>query len=424
MARTTLATALALTLVATGGTIVTWSASASPGPATDRLAPLHAAGPNAIDGRYIVVLKQPAKSAAQTSTARALTAPKATAQEAGGTVRREYTGTLQGFSADLPPAALDEIRRDPAVAYVQPVRIHRQEAPAASQPATKATQKRAPWHLDRIDQRKLPLDTSYTPKGDAAGVPVYVLDSGIRASHKEFGGRASGVYSAIKDGKGTKDCANHGTFVASHIAGKTYGVAKKAKVRAVRILGCDNSATTEEIIDGMNWTARHAPKSSVVNMSIQSADGFADQAMDDAAKAMINKGLILVFISGNFGKGDCQNSPKDPRAVTMGATTKKDARNTGSNPSSYGSCLTAFAPGAGVSGAGKDSDTHVLTGWNGTSFAAPLATGTIAIALRDNPKLTMAQAKKLIVSAATPGRLTNIGKGSPNRLLYAGNAKR
>lgn len=421
MARTTLAAPLALALIATGSTVLGGAASATPGQA-DRLAPLHAAGPEAVPGRYIVVLKQPADGA-RASAAKALVEPVATAQEAGGTVRRSYTSTLRGFSADLPATALAEVRRDPAVAYVQPVRVHRQE-PVAPSRSVPPTQRRAPWHLDRIDQRKLPLSTTYTPKGDASGVPVYVLDSGIRASHKEFEGRASGVYSAIKDRNGTRDCAGHGTFVASHIAGKTYGVAKKARVRAVRILGCDNSATTEEILDGMNWTAKHAPASSVVNMSIQSADGITDRAMDDAAKAMINKGLIMVFIAGNFGKGDCKNSPKDPRAITMGATTKKDARNTGFNPSSYGPCLTAFAPGADVAGAGKDSDTQVVRGWNGTSFAAPLAAGTIAIAQRTRPNLTMAEAKKLIVSTATQGQLKEIGKGSPNRLLYVAGAGR
>ncbi|MFE6775771.1 S8 family peptidase [Streptomyces sp. NPDC057702] len=421
MARSTLAASLALALVATGGTVLAWPASAAPAP-PDRLAPLQAAGTDAVEGRYIVVLR-PSAGDARTPAARTLAGPATTAREAGGTVRHSYTATFRGFSADLPATALDRVRQDPSVAYVQPVRVHRQEStpPARSAPAI---QRSAPWHLDRIDQRELPLNTTYAATGDASGVPVYVLDSGIRASHKEFEGRASGVYSAIKDGNGTADCAGHGTFVASHIAGRTYGVAKKATIRAVRILGCDNSATTEEILDGMNWTTKNAPASSVVNMSIQSADGVTDRAMDDAAKAMIDKGLIVVFIAGNFGKGDCQNSPKDPRAITMGATTRKDARNTGANPSSYGSCLTAFAPGAGVSGAGQGSDTEVLKGWNGTSFAAPLAAGTVAVARRDNPHLTMAEAKRLIASTATQGQLTGIGKGSPNRLLYVGDAKR
>ncbi|MFT2016373.1 S8 family peptidase [Streptomyces sp. 796.1] len=421
MARSTLVVPLTVALVATGGAVFTPSASAG-SPARGPLAPVYAAGADAVDGRYVVVLKEPAASARTESTAQALAGATATAAEAGGTVRHSYTAALRGFSADLPAAALQQVRRDPSVAYVQPVRVHRQES--ARLRAVPQPQQRAPWHLDRIDQRKLPLNSTYAPAGDASGVPVYVLDSGIRAGHREFEGRASGVYSAIKDGNGTTDCAGHGTFVASHIAGKTYGVAKKARVRAVRILGCDNSATTEQILDGMNWTAKNAPASSVVNMSIQSADGVADRAMDDAAKAMINKGLLLVFIAGNFGKGDCQNSPKDPRGITMGATTRKDARNTGANPSSYGSCLTAFAPGADVTGAGHASDTAVVRGWNGTSFAAPLAAGTLAIAVHDNPKLTMAEAKKLIVSTATQGQLKNIGKGSPNRLLYVAAAGR
>ncbi|MEU3283809.1 S8 family serine peptidase [Streptomyces longwoodensis] len=402
-----LATALA------AGVISPAVASAAPPPAPLLSSPQA----NEVPGRYIVALKRPDQGGPSLA-ADALAEPLAVARDRGGKVRRHYTTALRGFSADLPAAAVDALRHDPRVAYLQTVRVHHQAGGATE--AAGAAQDNAPWHLDRIDQRNLPLNRVYDPPNDASGVNVYVLDSGVRATHTEFEGRAKGVYTSINDGNGTKDCANHGTFVSSHIAGKTYGVAKKANILAVRILNCNNSATTEQIVDGMDWTAKNATKPSVVNMSIESDKGVADRAMDDAAKGMIDSGLLLVLITGNFNKGDCQNSPKDPRAIIMGASTRTDSRNTGTNASSYGSCTTAFAPGADVTGAGKDSDTHTLTGWYGTSFAAPLATGTVALALKSNPGLTMAQAKDLIVADSTKNVLSNIGTGSPNRLLHVG----
>ncbi|TCO62166.1 S8 family peptidase [Actinocrispum wychmicini] len=403
-------TALALVL----GMAAALPAAAQPG---DTAAPLLAAGsPHVVPGRYLVVLKRPDQGLSPSATPDALTRTRSTASANGGSVRRDFTAALRGFSADLPPAALDALRRDPAVAYVEADQIHQQPVRASSQLA----QANPPWHLDRIDQHTLPLDQSYNPPNDAAGVNVYVLDSGVRATHTEFEGRATGVFTAINDGNGTNDCADHGTFVSSHIAGRTFGAAKKAAIKMVRILHCDNTASTEEIVAGMNWAAANVPAHSVVNMSIESGGGLSDQALDDAAAAMIDHGLLLVLITGNFDKGDCMNSPKDPRAITMAATTIGDSRNTGPFPSSYGPCVTAFAPGADVTGAGKDSDTTVLTGFYGTSFAAPLATATVAMALKNNPTLTLAQAKDLIVSTATTNVLTNIGAGSPNRLLFAG----
>ncbi|ANZ40348.1 hypothetical protein BBK82_34300 [Lentzea guizhouensis] len=350
--------------------------------------------------RYVVVLEDPAALAR-------------TASLHSGVVHRRFEA-LGAFSADLTPAGAARLRRDPAVALVQENRVHRTEiAPAAGSLAE-------PWHTDRLDQRTLPLNGTFTPSGTGAGVDVYVVDSGVRTTHAEFEGRARSVYNAVDDGNGDTDCAGHGTFVASHVAGKTHGVAKKANIKAVRVLRCDNSGTTEDMADGMNWTALNAPAGSVVNVSLQSSGGHPDAVLDAAAKKLVDNGMLVVLIAGNFGRGDCLNSPKDSRAITMGATTRTDTRNTGTNASSYGSCVTAFAPGADVTGAGGWSDTAVQTGWYGTSFAAPLAAGAVAIAKAADPGLTMARAKQLVVDASTKDVLTNVGAGSPNRLLHLG----
>ncbi|MEU7481545.1 S8 family peptidase [Lentzea sp. NPDC042327] len=336
-----------------------------------------------------------------------------TATVLGGVVHRRFDA-LGAFSADLTPADVDRLRQDPAVALVQENRVHRVETAPAAAPAA------VPWHTDRVDQRGLPLDGTFAPGGTGAGVDVYVVDSGVRTTHAEFEGRAESAYNAVADGNGDTDCAGHGTFVASHVAGRTYGVAKKANIKAVRVLGCDNSGTTEDMADGMNWTALNAPRGSVVNVSLQSSHGNTDTVLDAAAGKLVDNGMLVVLIAGNFARGDCRNSPKDPRAITMGATTRTDSRNTGTNASSYGSCVTAFAPGADVTGAGSSGDTAVLSGWYGTSFAAPLAAGAVAIAKEADPDLTLEQAVRLVVDRSTKGVLTDVGTGSPNRLLYAG----
>ncbi|MGP3984191.1 S8 family peptidase [Streptomyces sp. KR80] len=391
----------------------------APGNAAEphEMAPLYSAAPDEVEGRYLVVLK---------SGGSAMKKAMSSVKTAGGTIRHTYRTALHGFSADLPDSAVAKLRRNPNVAYVQTVRTHQYGSGAGT--ANRATgadagaQSEVPFHLDRIDQRNLPLDNKFTAPGDGKGVNVYVVDSGIRSTHKEFEGRVVDGFSSIDDDKGTEDCQGHGTFVASQIGGKTFGVAKKAKLHAVRVLNCKNSGTTEQIVAGMDWVAKNFKKPAVANLSLESfgndLPGEPEPAMDQAAKGMIDAGLPTVTITGNFGRGDCQNSPKDPRAITMAASTKDDERNAGLNASSYGPCVTAFAPGADITAAGISSDTAVQKGFFGTSFAAPLATGAVALELQKNPNLTMAQAKDRIIANSTKGVLKEIGKGSPNRLLF------
>jgi len=384
---------------------------------------LPAASATAVAGQYVVVLKARPEHL-NAATARQRVRQQAVA--AGGTILFEYRRALNGFAAELSVDAMEALRRNPEVAYIQPNLVHQQTSGgggatsrAPDPVAVDTVQPNAPWHLDRIDQRNLPLNTQYNYTNDGTGGHAYIIDSGIRSTHVEFEGRVVKDFTSINDGNGTEDCANHGTFVASEVGGKTYGVAKKVTLHAVRILTCSNSGTTAQIVAGMDWVAANHLNPNVANMSIQSSGGQTDTAMDQAAAGMINAGVNLVLIVGNFNNGSCTNSPKDPRALIVGATTSSDSRNTGSNPSSYGSCVDIWAPGAGVTGAGRASDTAVLTNWSGTSMAAPLVTGTIAMALQSHPTLTMQQAYNLIVSNATTGVLSNLGSGSPNRLLYS-----
>lgn len=361
------------------------------------VAPLLASGESrVVPGEYVVKLKDaaaPIEDAVRTATAH------------GGTVVTRFSTVFAGYGARLDAEALAAVRMDPRVEAVSPNQVY----------TGGGTQTGAGYHIDRIDQPALPLNGTYNYNHTGKGVNAYVIDSGVRATHQEFGARAANVHNTVWDGR-TTDCHGHGTHVASEVGGRTFGVAKDVTIHAVRILNCNNSASTFEIISGMDWVAKNHKKPAVANMSIQSANGNSDYFMDQAAKGLIDSGVILVLIAGNFNNNRCTTSPKDPRAIITAASDKNDSRNTGSNASSYGSCVTLFAPGAVVTAAGIASDTSTAVK-SGTSMAAPLVTGTIAKMLEVNPNLTMAQAKQAIVANATPGVLTNIGTGSPNLLL-------
>ncbi|MFC8847816.1 MULTISPECIES: S8 family peptidase [unclassified Micromonospora] len=400
----------------TGALVTTLAvpASAAPGaaePSRPAPAPLRPGGPEAAPDRYIVVLADPPagtdRAARTARTARAATV----AERAGGTVLNRYTRVLDGYAAHLPPAALATVRADPAVAYVE--RDSRIHGGVTDDFSTSAVQSNPPsWGLDRIDQHNLPLNNSFGYPSTGSGVTVYVVDSGIRASHVDFGGRASGVYDAVGDGNGTNDCHGHGTHVAGTVGGATYGVAKAVTIKAVRVLQCDNSGWTTDLIEGMDWIAAHHDPVSVANFSLQ---GYGTTP-NTAAENLIDAGVHTVFIANNFNTDACTNGPRSPRGVTVAATDVTDTR---ASFSSYGTCVDVFAPGVDITSAGIASNTAVASGWSGTSMAAPHVTGWMARYRQQFPTATLAQAKSALIAAATTGVVSNPGTGSPNRLLYA-----
>jgi subtilisin family serine protease len=383
------------------------AAAATPG--RDAPAPLRAGGPETAADRYIVVLSDAPATAADRA-ARSARAERAAdrAEQAGGTVLARYTHVLEGYAAQLSPAALAAVRADPAVAYVE-----RDSRIRGADVSTQATQANPPsWGLDRIDQRYLPLNNSFGYTSTGSGVTAYVFDSGIRASHVDFGTRASGVYDAVGDGNGTNDCHGHGTHVAGTIGGTTYGVAKSVTIKAVRVLQCDNSGWTTDLIEGIDWVAANHDAVSVANFSLQ---GYGTTP-NTAAQNLITSGVQSVFIAGNYNTDACTNGPRTSSGITVAATDSTDNR---ASFSSYGTCVDIFAPGVNITSAGIASNTAVASGWSGTSMAAPHVTGWLARYRQQNPSATMAQAKSALIAAATTGVVVNPGTGSPNRLLYA-----
>lgn len=366
------------------------------GGGSGELAPLYAAASpdKAVPGQYIVVFKE--------GTADAPGLARRLVTQAGGDLRHTYTRALRGFSARLAPQAVEALRRNPNVAFIE----EDQEV------SLTATQTNATWGLDRIDQRDRPLNGTYVYNLTGAGVHAYIIDTGIRTSHNDFSGRATAVFDAF--GGNGQDCNGHGTHVAGTVGGETWGVAKDVYLHAVRVLNCQGNGTTSGVIAGVDWVTANHIKPAVANMSL---GGGISTALDNAVRNSIAAGVTYVVAAGNEGVNACNGSPsRVAEALTVGSSTSSDTRSSFSN---YGSCLDLFAPGSSITSAWYTSNTATNT-ISGTSMAAPHVAGVAALYLQANPNAAPAQVSAAIVNNASTGKLTGIGSGSPNRLLYSG----
>ena len=328
-------------------------------------------------------------------------------QQFQGKIKFIYQHAFQGVAVQIPQNVEQEFVRilklNPSVNLIEKDQVFKSNA---------TTQTNATWGLDRSDQRNLPLNSTYNVDGNAQGVPVYVVDTGVLASHQDFAGRVKAGYTAVSDGKGTTDCNGHGTHVAGTIAGTKYGIAKSASIIPVRVLDCNGSRTTSTVIAGLDWVASQNPRNAVVNLSL---GGGTSTALDDAINRVVNKDIVVVVAAGNNNADACNYSPsRVPAAITVGATTNQDQR---ANYSNYGKCLDVFAPGSNITSDWYSSNTATATA-SGTSMASPHVAGLAAILRAIYTGENVSQITNRILNKATTNKVTDSQAGSPNRLLY------
>ncbi|MET9951966.1 S8 family serine peptidase [Streptomyces sp. NPDC006339] len=367
-------------------------AGAAPTPAEGTVYGLGAE--NAVAGSYVVLLDE--------KTARS--GKSELAKEYGGTLRRSYDSSVNGFSVNgLTETEAKRLAADPAVAKVVQNRKF----------TINATQEDPPsWGLDRVDQADTAGDKKYTyPDNAGEGVTAYVIDTGVRVSHQDFGGRATDGFDAIDNDNTAQDGNGHGTHVAGTIAGTAHGVAKKAKIVAVRVLDDNGSGTTEQVVAGIDWVTQNHKGPSVANMSL---GGSADPALDEAVKKAIASGVTFGVAAGNESSDAGQGSPsRVTEALTVASSTKDDQQSSFSN---FGSVVDLYAPGSDITSAWNDSDTGTKT-ISGTSMATPHVVGAAAVYLAAHPDATPDQVAEALISGATPDKISNANPGTANKLL-------
>ncbi|MEU2432853.1 MULTISPECIES: S8 family peptidase [unclassified Streptomyces] len=390
--RIKLATAITAVAAAAGVTVLSTSfAGAAPAPAPAEGTVYGANAEGAVAGSYIVLLDEKANK------------PEL-AKEYGGKLQRSYDSALNGFSANgLTETEAKRLAADPAVAKV----VQNKKF------TINATQENPPsWGLDRIDQTDTAGDSKYTyPDAAGEGVTAYVIDTGVRVSHKDFEGRATHGFDAVDNDDSADDGNGHGTHVAGTIAGAAHGVAKKAKIVAVRVLDDSGSGTTEQVVAGIDWVTKNHQGPSVANMSL---GGSADPALDEAVRKAIASGVTFGVAAGNESSDASQGSPaRVEEAITVASSTKDDAQSDFSN---FGSVVDIYAPGSDITSSWNDSDEGTKT-ISGTSMATPHVVGAAAVYLAAHQDATPEQVAKALTDGATPDKISNPSEGTPNKLL-------
>jgi subtilisin family serine protease len=351
---------------------------------------------------FIVVLKDGV-------SARSVAAEHARAHSVD--VRFVYEHALNGYAGMMTSGAMGEIARDGRVKYVE------RDGVAT---ASATTQSNATWGIDRSDQRALPLSGTFAYTNTGAGVTAYVIDTGIDVGHSEFTGRLSiDYFDAFTDGRKGDDCNGHGTHVAGTVGGTTYGVAKAVTLVRVRVLDCSGSGSWSGVIAGIDWVVSHhaAGTPAVSNMSL---GGGASSTVDAAVDRMIDDGVASAVAAGNGNQAGraqdaCKYSPaRVPRAMTIGATTKTDAKTSWSN---YGNCVDWFAPGASITSAWIGSGSTETNTISGTSMATPHVAGVAALYLQGSPGAAPQTVRDALYANTTKGVVTS-SKTTNNHLLF------
>ena len=374
-------------------------------------AKFHRQGARAIPNHYIVVLDEdvslPDKFGVPPDVSAVARRTDEVMRSVGAVPTYLYEHAIHGFAAQMTEEEALKLSADDRVAFVEEDSIVE----------ANVTQTGATWGLDRIDQRARPLSTTYSYTSTGAGVNAYIIDTGIRRTHSQFGGRAFVGFDAVGGGQNSNDCNGHGTHVAGTVGGSTYGVAKAVRLFAVRVLSCSGSGSNSGVIAGVNWVTANHVDPAVANMSL---GGGASTALDTAVRNSIAAGVTYAIAAGNSNTNAANSSPaRVTQAITVGATTSTDARSSFSN---FGSVVDIFAPGSAIRSAWITSDTATAS-LSGTSMAAPHVAGVAARFLQSNPGASPATVRNELVAQATAGLLTGIPTGTSNRLLFWSSAR-
>jgi len=353
----------------------------------------------AIANQYVVVLKDevPGEQVASVATQLALAR--------GGVPKHIYQHALKGFSVQLPEAAAIALSNNPRVDYVA----------EDGEVSANTTQTNPPsWGLDRIDQRDLPLNNAYNYDVMGTGVHAYVIDTGIRPTHQDFGGRASIAADFVGDGQNGNDCNGHGTHVAGTVGGTTFGVAKGVTIHAVRVLDCGGFGAFSTVIAGVDWVTANHLSPAVANMSL---GGSASDPLDTAVRHSIASGVTYAIAAGGSSSDASFFSPaRVGEAITVAASDISDVMASSSNG---GPIVDLFAPGVNITSAWITSDTASVV-LSGTSMASPHVAGAAALYLQSNPSAPPASVNAAIVNNASLNKISGIFiSGTPNRLLYS-----
>ncbi|MFC4336224.1 S8 family serine peptidase [Salininema proteolyticum] len=362
---------------------------------------------NAIDGHYIVKLAEPASDERVSELA----------AEYGGTVT-DVLDSVDAFTVSVEEAGAERLVAEEIVDVVEQDTMVSDDG-VIERPAAQASEVDAAtvasWGLDRIDQRDLPLDDSYTDPNGGEGVNLYIIDSGIRGTHEEFGGRVlPGVDFVDPERDGRYDCRHHGTHVAGTAGGSQHGVARQAALIPVRVLNCDGYTPLSRMIAGVEWVTENAELPAVANVSIRNSPS---DVLNAAVAASVEAGVVYVASAGNNDTTACSQSPADePSAITVAASNEADARWESSN---YGECVDIFAPGQHIPSSIATDDSSYASG-TGTSMAVPHVVGVAAQYLSDHPRATPSRVARALTANASRDRIADAGPDSPNLMLYNG----
>jgi aqualysin 1 len=343
---------------------------------------------------------------------------EALAQKHHARLNHRFLRALHGFAAEMSASDAVALLNESGVKYVEQDSMG--GGGSVGEPTALDLQKSPVWGLDRIDQRDLPLNQTYVYNQTGRGVTAYVLDSGINASHNDFGGRVRSGFN-FSTTLPAADCNGHGTHVAGILGGSEHGVAKEVSLVPLRVLDCQNRGFVSDMVKGIEWAISDHQSGQPAVMNISIYTDSPSTTFDAAINAAIADGITVCVIAANGTANNgvatdaCNISPaRVSNAITVSATNIFDSRAGFAN---FGPCVDLFAPGEQIESDWYSSNTGTAID-SGTSMAAPHVSGAAALYLQNHPNAFPSTVAAALIAAASVNKVQDGGLNSPNRLLF------